>query len=868
MTGHDRVSRRAMLTVAAWLLILLVGPSAMRPEAQQPKSLAHLIKNQQNALKRLQVFIGKLDRLAGRLEREGQGYASNLLRRAHAHLLEAKLKEEMEKARRHLEGEQIGEAWRVQEKTLQHLQQCLSILLDRQNRDKIEAELEALQKSLKDLEAIREDQKRLHQETKSAGDSGRASDLQSLKDRLDDLAARQEALRNRTGGRSAEEQAAWNRVRLGLKDLEQQQARLAEALREAAGRDPARNQALRAGAEKALKAYARALQSAADTAASNRKTPDQEARAAAREAAGKTLKALSRAKGRVERAEQALDRARAEESKGDRARTAGASEAADKAFEEAARAAAEAADRVKRAPREPGASEACSRLAGRQIGLLETLNKMKEDLKRALFPEATREEADSAGKAMNRAAKSLAEAAAAGTKAAGKDRARDAADAAGRARRALDRASKAMETAERARAAGSRTARERVAGDQERLAEEAGTLAGDMEKAGKKPGNSANMDAAAQATREARAQMDRASQDIRQDRSTRARDRQREAERRLDEALERLDEAGPTSTNPKKVREHLARWQDKIRQKVNKLSDRLEALGSKEGRQADGSRSRSLKRAERRMKQSRQELDRGRMKRAQERQQEALADLNQAEREIRKRERDYIEMAQEEVIFNLGQRLRDVLELQEDINQKSGVEGARLEAGRRRMPRSVKRAFINLASRQRRAREDVNKIIEELVKEKIEVFLFLLGRVAEDMDRLGTNLGQRPPDLGRMTSLMQADVVKNLKTLLATLEEEAERRRKEREGGKKEGGGKDDRQGQPRLIPPTAELIMLKNYEIQVRERTQKLHESLTLAATQDRVPDAIQSLLIRLAHQQGQGRGILGKFMKSLNIR
>jgi len=877
--------------VAAWLLILLFGPTWVRPEAQQPKSLAHLIKDQQNALKRLQVLIQKLDRLADRLEREGQGYAANLLRRARAHLLNKKadkdkpLKERMEEARRYLEGEQVGLAGEAQADVLIKLQECLSILLDRENRDKIEAELEALKKSLKNLEAIREDQTRLHHETQNAGNAERASALQSLKNRLEDLAAHQEALRNRTGRRSAEDQAAWNRVQMGLKDLAQEQARLAETLRKTSERDPAKIQALRAEAGKALEAYARALQEAANLAASDPKTPGHEARikaeskarTAAREAAGKAVQALSRTVDRVERAEQALDRAGAEERKGDRAQAAGSSKAARKAFEEAARSAAEAADQVKKlVPQKPGAPETCSRLAGRQKGLLETLKKMKDDLKRALFPEATQKEAETAAEAMNRAAKALEEAARAeaGNTKSKKEKTRAAAGSADRARRALDRASKAMEAAEKARVSGSSTEREQTAKAQDRLAEQAGALAQDLEKAGKKSGNTGNdtgkntgaMDAATRATRQAQGQMDRASQDIRQGRTARARDRQREAKEHLDEALQRLDAGSPPDQSPKKIREHLAQWQDKIRREVEKLSNSLEAIGNKEGRKGGGSQSRSLKRAERSMKRSRQELDRGRMARAEERQKEALAALNQAEREIRKRERDYIEMAQEEVIFNIGQRLRDVLEKQKEINLKSGVEGARLQAGRRRMPRSVRKAFDRLVTRQGKARKSVDDIVEELTKEKIEVFLFLLGRVAEDMGRLAENLGKRPPDLGSMTRLMQADVVKNLKTLLATLEEEAERRQKERESGQKEGGG-DPPQGKPRLIPPTAEIIMLKNYEIQVRERTQKLQESLSRTATGDRVPDTIQSLLIRLAHQQGQVREILRKFMKSLNI-
>jgi hypothetical protein len=459
----------------------------------------------------------------------------------------------------------------------------------------------------------------------------------------------------------------------------------------------------------------------------------------------------------------------------------------------------------------------------------------------------------------------------------------------------LKRALESMFQAEKERAARTGPERKRVARKQDDLAKETRDVSNAIEKnrerenaarggesprkteqAANRARSGAPQSESAQHAREAARQMRQASNDLERGDTSRARNRQREAVDRLKRARDALDQRGPSTTDPIEKRRELALWQKKLRERAKKLAEQVQKIGqegkqkpgSSQGRQGGSNRSQSLKRAERSMNRARREIDRNRMPQAEERQREAMAALNQAEREIKKRERDYMEMAQEEVIFRVGQILREVLKEQEAINQKSLVEGAKLKPGARRMRRSLRRAFAGLAFRQRtKAKERVEEVVERLKKEQIEVFLFVLTSVVEDMGKLAERLAERPPDLSRFTRLMQADVVRNLKTVLGTLEEEARRRQKQRQRGQPKGGDENDQQGKPRLIPPTAELLMLKQYEIQVRERTEILHQAVQGLSPEQAVPKHIQNLLIRLGHQQGRIRDVLKKFMNSLNI-
>jgi len=931
--------------VACGLLILFLGGPAA---AQKDKALAHLIKDQHSLLTRLQTLTEKLERLSERLKREGQNYASGLLVEARKDLEEkrgAKNKEQttkeiLEQARRLLEGEQLFEVGATQERAVKRLEACLAILLDRKARYQLEAELAKVQNALDRLAELKNEQARLHEETKGASDPERAAAREALKQRLDELAARQEALMNATNdGRSAEERAARNRLEAGLTDLRRTQERLAAEM-EATERlgDRSHLEALKKGAQEALERYARALKQALDKG-----TPDteawnrarSEARAEARDQARQAIEKFSRSTGRGEAARKAFEQAEKLEREGDGARTRGARSEARDAYDRAARAAEQAARHLEQAGSRVDPSTERRRLGDEQRKVQEALKRLDREMGRANAPESTRREAEAARASMERAEQAIRSGESsrpgsppktgeknagekssgqqnagekssgqqnAGEKSAGQTGERKPSGKTGKseaassfARRAvesLQRALESMTRSDRERSAQNAPERKRVARKQDDLAKETKDLSEALQKNRERenasrggassprneqaanpaqPGGSES----ARHAREAARQMRQAARDLERGETSRARNRQQEAVDRLKKARDALDRRGPSSADPVERRRELALWQQRLEERARKLAEQVRKIGQDSeqdprGRKAQGgesNRSRSLNRAERSMDRARREIDRNRMPQAEERQREAMAALNQAEREIKKRERDYMEMAQEEVIFRVGQILKEVLEEQKTINQKAVEEGAKIKPGRRRMLRSVRKAFNNIVSRQNKAKGRVEEVVGRLEKEEIEVFLFVLSSVVEDMGKLEDRLSQRPPDLSRFTRLLQADVVRNLKTVLDTLEEEARRRQQQRQSGKKKGGDDENQSGRRRLIPPTAELLMLKQYEVQVRERTEILQQAIAGLPRDRAVPKHMQDLLIRLGHQQGRIRDVLKKFMKSLDI-
>lgn len=872
-------------TVLLWAL-LAIGLAAVPVAAQKDKALAHLVKDQQNLLKRLQTFTEKLDRLGKRLDGEGQQHAARLLQRAYAHLLNEKLQETMEQVKRQLESEQLFEAQKTQKLALEQLQQSLIILLDRQDLARLEAELEQMKQALAKIADLRQDQTHLHQETRGAKDPARANEREALKQRLDQLAAEQAKLMQETQGPTADEQAALNRLKIGLEDVRESQIRLADAMQRAEKSGSLERDAVRSAAAKALEAWARELTAAAESkdgelkATAKRSRP---AREAARRDAEAALEKLDAAGAGQEAARSDLEKAAGMERSAEAAAEREALPSAQESFRKAAKAAKRAAAQMKRAMGRGDAEAERNKLGKSQDELRDQLKRLADDLAEALVPDEARKQAGRAAAAMEEAARAVRHQ---GEPTGGEPtngaqqsppggQPKSASSKARQAAAALQQALAAMQAAEAARREATHGDRKALAERESRLAEKTDAAKQAItEQANKEQQQTPPKSAAAERAAEAAHQMRRAAEDLRAGNTARARDRQREAHRRLQKAREALDQRGPSSSDPEQVRKALAEWQRKVREKAQALAKALEqqdAKAKQDGPQAAGGggrRSPALDRAERSMKRAQRNLERNRMPQAEERQREAIASLNEAEREVRKRERDYIEMAQEEVIFRVAQMIRDVLETQKGLNRRSDVEGRRLQPGKR-MPRSVRQAFKRLANTQGKAADVVAKVVTRLEKEKIEVFLFLLKNVQEDMDKLTERLRKSPPDLSRLTKLMQADVERNLQAVLDAFDEEGRRRRKNRGRNQPPPGQKDpqDGQGRPRLIPPTAELIMLKTYEQQVQTRTELIREALAKHDAAAPVPAHIQQLMLRLAHRQGQIREVLKKFMESVGI-
>jgi hypothetical protein len=98
------------------------------------------------------------------------------------------------------------------------------------------------------------------------------------------------------------------------------------------------------------------------------------------------------------------------------------------------------------------------------------------------------------------------------------------------------------------------------------------------------------------------------------------------------------------------------------------------------------------------------------------------------------------------------------------------------------------------------------------------VFPVVLKEIKDDLGEVQRRLAHKKA--GRLTQTMQQGVESNLKDLIAALQREMGRRKKGGGGGGGGGGGK------PPLVPPEAELRMLRTRQKQIYNRTLVLDAS------------------------------------------
>ena len=116
----------------------------------------------------------------------------------------------------------------------------------------------------------------------------------------------------------------------------------------------------------------------------------------------------------------------------------------------------------------------------------------------------------------------------------------------------------------------------------------------------------------------------------------------------------------------------------------------------------------------------------------------------------------------------------------------------------------------------------------------------------QDLDEVRESLSPGN-DPGEQTQLLAQEVIDGLDRLRLALEEELRRRNQQQQ---QQGGQPPPQGGQKRLVPPVAELLTLKEMQIEVLERTRRL-ESAKERSGEDF--DPIQErILERLVQRQG----------------
>jgi hypothetical protein len=406
---------------------------------------------------------------------------------------------------------------------------------------------------------------------------------------------------------------------------------------------------------------------------------------------------------------------------------------------------------------------------------------------------------------------------------------------------------------------------EEIAQEQKRLAERAKKLAEklkeDAEKASaKSKAGGGGMSKEAQSlgkasshTQSASGKMKDASGKVQKRDFQKSRQDQKKALEDLEKAEKELREMSKEALRKKIERElkKLVKQQKETEEKTSLTKEELERLRKLiESRMADS--------AQKNMKQAGHKVSKMDFVPAKEKMEKARKYLEKARDHIQEEEREYQNLAQEQLIFLIKTELKRILEAQEKVNEECEKMGVKVDQGRR-LRRSEIRLLQKQGVRQGELAGEI-KNIEDKIKNQAHVFTYVIQSVGEDMLTIQELLASYPPDVSTFTRGMQKEVVIRLRELIGAFKLELKRRQqsKPKGGGKKGQGG---RPGRPRLVDPLAEIQMLKFMETALHKRTQSMKRRIESGKELSPVH---RKILERLTHEQGDIHEVLKKFIEA----
>jgi hypothetical protein len=137
-----------------------------------------------------------------------------------------------------------------------------------------------------------------------------------------------------------------------------------------------------------------------------------------------------------------------------------------------------------------------------------------------------------------------------------------------------------------------------------------------------------------------------------------------------------------------------------------------------------------------------------------------------------------------------------------------------------RLPRSQRLRVAKLAEEERMIDEMAQQALDIIIEDGTSVvFPQIVQNLIEDLQSAANLLDEKRT--GKYTQLVQQEIEQTLEELIEALEQA--KKQQQRQGGGGGGGG----DGMQQLLPPSAELKLLKSAQLRVNRRTKALVEAL-----------------------------------------
>jgi hypothetical protein len=256
-------------------------------------------------------------------------------------------------------------------------------------------------------------------------------------------------------------------------------------------------------------------------------------------------------------------------------------------------------------------------------------------------------------------------------------------------------------------------------------------------------------------------------------------------------------------------------------------------------------------------KQSLQQQDSGS---AQQSEEKAVEELDKAEKDLQDRLAEINKEEQLEKLLQLAEALDELIKREEKIYESTKELEGKKEQG---WLRADKVRLKQLAKEQNEVRNVAGELVKTMREEKSVIYPGVLEQARFDMAEAAELLDNS--ETGDYTQYLEEQILKRLRDLAAALRREYEA--KKQQGGQQQGqqgGGK-----KPPLVPPVAELKMLRNMEDEIHKETVRLEQTLEALKSAGQQPGPFQKqMLRRLLHQQSNVRELANQMIEDLKKR
>lgn len=269
---------------------------------------------------------------------------------------------------------------------------------------------------------------------------------------------------------------------------------------------------------------------------------------------------------------------------------------------------------------------------------------------------------------------------------------------------------------------------------------------------------------------------------------------------------EKRSEASQSSSSSLSEAERKERMQE-LAQRQKELEERTRDLARRLRDLPDRRPVQSLSDAADNMAGASEELNRGEGEEAEVDEEEAKKHLEKAQQAMQQEENKYQNIRQQEVLFRVQQALEKLKEEQDAINaDTTEFDLAREDA--RRLSRRQRKTLRGLAQREAEVRAKTTEVIEKIQEDDATVFSWVLERVVEDLNAVEDFL--KKGETGMVVQTIQSDISDRYAELIEAMKQELKRRQ---EAESDPSGGQQQQPQQNPLIPPVAELLMIKRME-------------------------------------------------------